>query len=65
MPVLNQQVGNVGLSMMNNGTTSNDVSLTLGLHQNHGMGLSDQGFEMCAAQRFGLALQPDSYVMSG
>ncbi|GAU46945.1 hypothetical protein TSUD_180490 [Trifolium subterraneum] len=65
LPVLNQQVGNVGVSVMNNGTTSNGVSLTLGLHQNHGIGLSDQRFDMCASHRFGLALQPDSYVMSG
>ncbi|PNY16522.1 BEL1-like homeodomain protein 9-like [Trifolium pratense] len=65
MPVVNQQVGNVGVSMMNSGATCNGVSLTLGLHQNHAMGLSDQRFDMCAAQRFGLALQPDSYVMSG
>lgn len=60
----NQQVGNVGVSMMNNGATSNGVSLTLGLHQNHGIGLSEP-FNMSAAQRFGLAHQPDSYAASG
>ncbi|XP_058739688.1 BEL1-like homeodomain protein 9 [Vicia villosa] len=59
----NQQVGSVGVSMMNNGATNNGVSLTLGLHQNHGIGLSEP-FDMSAAQRYGLAVQPDSYVAS-
>lgn len=69
MPVMNQsiasnqQVGSVGVSMMNNIATSNGVSLTLGLHQNHGLGLSEP-FDMSAAQRYGLAVQPDSYVAS-
>ncbi|CAI8612713.1 unnamed protein product [Vicia faba] len=70
MPVMNQsiasnqQVGSVGVSMMNNGTTSNGVSLTLGLHQNHGIGLSEP-FDLSAAHSYGLAVQPDSYVASG
>ncbi|XP_004515685.1 BEL1-like homeodomain protein 9 [Cicer arietinum] len=64
MSVLNQQVGSNGVSMGNNVATSNNgVSLTLGLHQNHGIGLSEP-FNMSAAQRFGLALQTDSYVTS-
>lgn len=55
----NQQVG-VGMSMGGTNGPSNGVSLTLGLHhhQNHGIGLSEP-FSLNAAQRFGLALQPD------
>ncbi|KOM38090.1 hypothetical protein LR48_Vigan03g147200 [Vigna angularis] len=53
----NQQMG-VGVSI------NNGVSLTLGLHQNHGIGLSEP-FAMSAAQRFGVALQPEGYVISG
>ncbi|QCE11803.1 pre-B-cell leukemia transcription factor [Vigna unguiculata] len=53
----NQQMG-VGVSI------NNGVSLTLGLHQNHGLGLSEP-FGMSAAQRFGVALQPEGYVISG
>ncbi|CAL5192217.1 unnamed protein product [Lathyrus oleraceus] len=70
MPVMNQsiasnqEVGSVGVSMMNKGATSNGVSLTLGLHQNHGIGLSEP-FDMSAAQRYGLAVQPESYAASG
>ncbi|KAI4354577.1 hypothetical protein L6164_003427 [Bauhinia variegata] len=58
----NQPVG-VGVSM---GNASNGVSLTLGLHQNHGIELSEP-FPMNAAQRFGLALEPNNegYVMAG
>ncbi|KAJ7961355.1 BEL1-like homeodomain protein 9 [Quillaja saponaria] len=43
---------------------SSGVSLTLGLHQNHGIGLSEP-FPISAAQRFGLALEPNNagYVM--
>ncbi|TKY65960.1 BEL homeodomain protein 9 [Spatholobus suberectus] len=60
----NQQVG-VGVSMGSGGGASNNgVSLTLGLHQNHGIGLSEP-FSMSAAQRFGVALQPEGYVISG
>ncbi|XP_027350777.1 BEL1-like homeodomain protein 9 [Abrus precatorius] len=59
-----QQVG-VGVSMGSGGGASNNgVSLTLGLHQNHGIGLSEP-FSMSAAQRFGVALQPEGYVISG
>ncbi|KAI4356528.1 hypothetical protein L6164_000546 [Bauhinia variegata] len=58
----NQPVG-VGGGM---GNASNGVSLTLGLHQNHGIELSEP-FPMSAAQRFGLALEPNNegYVMGG
>ncbi|KAG4936733.1 hypothetical protein AAZX31_18G171800 [Glycine max] len=53
----NQQVMGVGVS-------NNGVSLTLGLHQNHhGIGLFEP-FGMSAAQRFGVALQPEGYVLS-
>ncbi|KAJ1384282.1 POX domain [Sesbania bispinosa] len=59
----NQQVSAVGVSMGNG--ASNGVSLTLGLHQNHGIGLSEP-FGMSAAHRFGLALQPhEGYVTNG
>ncbi|KAK7292892.1 hypothetical protein RJT34_15748 [Clitoria ternatea] len=62
-----RQMG-VGVSMGNGGGASNNgVSLTLGLHQNHGIGLSEP-FGMSAGQRFGVALQPDhhqGYVVSG
>nr|XP_027186581.1 BEL1-like homeodomain protein 9 [Cicer arietinum] len=64
MSVLNQQVGSNGVSKGSNVATSNNgVSLTLSLHKNHGIGLSEP-FNMSVAQRFGLALQPDSYVTS-
>lgn len=58
----NQHAG-VGVSM---GSASNNVSLTLGLHQNQGIGLAEP-FPLSAAQRFGLALEPNNegYVMSG
>ncbi|MED6211925.1 BEL1-like homeodomain protein [Stylosanthes scabra] len=58
----NQQVG-IGVSM---GNASNSVSLTLGLHQNHGIGLAEP-FPLSAAQRFGLGLETNSegYVLSG
>jgi len=62
----NQQVG-VGVSMGSGGggaSSNNGVSLTLGLHQNHGIGLSEP-FGMSAAQRFGVTLQPEGYVISG
>ncbi|KAL5550245.1 hypothetical protein UlMin_000421 [Ulmus minor] len=55
------QVG-VGMSMAGGG--SSGVSLTLGLHQNNGIGLSEP-FPINAAQRFGLGLEGNSegYVM--
>ncbi|XP_057741303.1 BEL1-like homeodomain protein 9 [Arachis stenosperma] len=58
----NQQVG-IGVSM---GSASNNVSLTLGLHQNHGIGLAEP-FPLSAAQRFGLGLETNNegYVLSG
>ncbi|XP_061376360.1 BEL1-like homeodomain protein 9 [Gastrolobium bilobum] len=58
----NQPVG-VGVSM---GGASSSVSLTLGLYQNHGIGLAEP-FPLSAAQRFGLALENNNegYVMSG
>ncbi|MED6122631.1 BEL1-like homeodomain protein [Stylosanthes scabra] len=58
----NQQVG-IGVSM---GSASNSVSLTLGLHQNHGIGLAEP-FPLSAARRFGLGLETngEGYVMSG
>ncbi|KAK7395206.1 hypothetical protein VNO78_15754 [Psophocarpus tetragonolobus] len=61
----NQQVG-VGGSIGNGSGASNNngVSLTLGLHQNHGNGLSEP-YSMRAAQRFGVALQPQGYVING
>ncbi|KAE8720553.1 galactose oxidase-like [Hibiscus syriacus] len=43
---------------------SNGVSLTLGLHQNNGIGLSEQ-FPMNAAQCFGLGLSSEGYVIGG
>ncbi|XP_061348353.1 BEL1-like homeodomain protein 9 [Gastrolobium bilobum] len=58
----NEPVGVVGVSIGN--SASNGVSLTLGLHQNHGIGLSEP-FTMSEAQRFGLALEPEGYVASG
>ncbi|EEF32505.1 bel1 homeotic protein, putative [Ricinus communis] len=53
----------VGLSPANG---SGGVSLTLGLHQNNGIGLSEP-FPMNAAQRFGLGLETNSqgFVMGG
>ncbi|CAL0302673.1 unnamed protein product [Lupinus luteus] len=55
----NHQVG-IGGSM---GSVGNGISLTLGLHQNHGLGLSEP-FPMNAAQRFGLTLDPEGCVIS-
>jgi hypothetical protein len=43
---------------------SGGVSLTLGLHQNNGIGLSDP-FPINAARRFGLDATGDGYVMGG
>lgn len=56
------QVG-VGMSM---GGGSSGVSLTLGLHQNNVIGLSEP-FPINAAQRFGLGVEgnSDGYVMAG
>lgn len=47
-------------------SASNNVSLTLGLYQNQGMGFAEP-FPLSAAQRFGLALETNNegYVMSG
>ncbi|EXB36701.1 BEL1-like homeodomain protein 9 [Morus notabilis] len=50
------QVGAAGMSMAGSG---NGVSLTLGLHQNNGIGLSEP-FPINAAQRFGLGLEGNS-----
>ncbi|KAL5133668.1 BEL1-like homeodomain protein 9 [Glycine soja] len=57
--------GGVGVSM-GGGSASNSVSLTLGLYQNHGIGLAEP-FPLNAAQRFGVALDTNNegYVMSG
>ncbi|XP_048319964.2 BEL1-like homeodomain protein 9 [Ziziphus jujuba] len=56
------QVG-VGMNM---GGANNGVSLTLGLHQNNVIGLSEP-FPINAAQRFGLGVEGNSegYVMAG
>lgn len=56
------QVG-VGMSM---GGGSSGVSLTLGLHQNNGIGLSEP-FPINAAQHFGLGIEGngEGYVMGG
>ncbi|KAK5836678.1 BEL1-like homeodomain protein 9 [Gossypium arboreum] len=43
---------------------SNGVSLTLGLHQNNGISLSEP-FPFNAAQRFGLGLSSEGYVIGG
>lgn len=43
---------------------SNGVSLTLGLHQNNGISLSEP-FSFNAAQRFGLGLSSEGYVIGG
>ncbi|ESW06008.1 hypothetical protein PHAVU_010G011900 [Phaseolus vulgaris] len=60
----NNQPGGVGVNM--GGSASNSVSLTLGLYQNHGIGLAEP-FTLNAAQRFGVALETNNegYVMSG
>ncbi|VVA25366.1 PREDICTED: BEL1 [Prunus dulcis] len=57
-------VGHVGMNMA--GGSSSGVSLTLGLHQNNGIGLSEP-FPINAAQRFGLGLDGnnDGYAMGG
>ncbi|XVE76450.1 hypothetical protein DITRI_Ditri12bG0173700 [Diplodiscus trichospermus] len=54
----------VGISMA--GGSGGGVSLTLGLHQNNGIGLSEP-FPINAAQRFGLGLEVSSegYVIGG
>ncbi|KAJ1390018.1 POX domain [Sesbania bispinosa] len=59
----NQPVG-VGVNIGSG--SNNSVSLTLGLYQNHGIGLAEP-FPLSAAQRFGLALETNNegYVMSG
>ncbi|XVE96946.1 hypothetical protein REPUB_Repub02eG0268000 [Reevesia pubescens] len=56
---------NVGIGVSMAGG-SGGVSLTLGLHQNNGIGLSDP-FPINAAQRFGLGLEVSSegYVIGG
>ncbi|XP_020216724.1 BEL1-like homeodomain protein 9 [Cajanus cajan] len=61
----NQAGGGVGVSM-GGGSASNSVSLTLGLYQNHGIGLAEP-FPLNAAQRFGVGLETNNegYVMSG
>lgn len=53
----------VGVSMAGG---SSGVSLTLGLYQNHGIGLSEP-YPISAAQRFGLGLEGNNegYVLSG
>ncbi|XP_065854196.1 BEL1-like homeodomain protein 9 [Euphorbia lathyris] len=53
----------VGVSM-NKAGRSSGVSLTLGLHQNNGMGLSEP-FPMNAAQRFGLGLETSEGLVMG
>ena len=55
----------VGVGVSTAGGSSN-VSLTLGLHQNNGIGLSES-FPINAAQRFGLGLDANSegYVIGG
>jgi len=64
LPCTSNQPGGVGVSM--GGSASNNVSLTLGLYQNHGIGLAEP-FTLNAAQRFGVALETNNegYVMSG
>lgn len=64
LPCTSNQPGGVGVSM--GGSASNSVSLTLGLYQNHGIGLAEP-FSLNAAQRFGVALEANNegYVMSG
>ncbi|XP_020236329.1 BEL1-like homeodomain protein 9 [Cajanus cajan] len=59
---LNQS--NTSNQLVGVGVSNNGVSLTLGLHQNHGIGLSEP-FSMSAAQRFGVALQHEGYAISG
>ncbi|XP_022743034.1 BEL1-like homeodomain protein 9 [Durio zibethinus] len=60
---LPSQPHGVGVSMASG---SGGVSLTLGLHQNNGIGLS-QPFPINGAQRFGLGLEvsSDGYVIGG
>ncbi|GMJ03152.1 hypothetical protein HRI_003984400 [Hibiscus trionum] len=53
----------IGISMTG-GSNGNGVSLTLGLHQNNGITLSEP-FPMNAAQRFSLGLSSEGYVVSG
>ncbi|RDX84783.1 BEL1-like homeodomain protein 9, partial [Mucuna pruriens] len=64
LPCTSNQPGGVGMSM--GGSANNSVSLTLGLYQNHGIGLAEP-FPWNAAQRFGVALETsnEGYVMSG
>lgn len=63
LPCTGNQHAGIGVSM---GSASNNVSLTLGLHQNQGIGLAEP-FPLSAAQSFGLALEPNNegYVMNG
>lgn len=58
----NQQVGVV--MSMGSGGASNGVSLTLGLHQNHGVGLPEP-FPTSAAQRSGFAIDNEGCVVNG
>ncbi|KAL2320080.1 hypothetical protein Fmac_029049 [Flemingia macrophylla] len=64
LPCTSNQPGGVGVSM--GGGASNSVSLTLGLYQNHGIGLAEP-FPLNAAQRFGVTLETsnEGYVMNG
>ncbi|KAK7350066.1 hypothetical protein VNO77_08152 [Canavalia gladiata] len=57
--------GGVGASM-GGSASNNNVSLTLGLYQNHGISLAES-FPLSAAQRFGVGLEPNNegYVMGG
>lgn len=64
LPCTSNQPGGVGVSM--SGSANNNVSLTLGLYQNHGIGLAEP-FPLNAAQRLSVALETsnEGYVMSG
>lgn len=53
----------LGIGATTGGGSSN-VSLTLGLHQNNELGLSDS-FPVTAAQRFGLDASSEGFVLSG
>lgn len=56
----------LGVGVYNQGGGSSNVSLTLGLHQNNGIGLSDT-FPISASQRLGLGFDSnnDGYIMGG
>lgn len=58
--------GGVGVGVSMGGGTNTGVSLTLGLHQDNRIGLSEP-YPMHAAQRFGLGLEGNSegYVLGG